>query len=60
MTLTGRRLWVSDDDFCPRWSLTFWYGWTSWLVGVELDHHPREWRLTIRLGPFGLGLEHVA
>lgn len=58
MTLTGRRLWRSDDDFLPCWSLTFWHGWTSWLLGAELDTEAAGWRLTLRLGPFGLGLEH--
>ncbi len=58
--MIGHAVWRRPRDAdCPDWELTRWFGWDSWLFGVELERHPNEWTLQLRLGPIGLSLQHI-
>jgi hypothetical protein len=58
--MIGRLLWRRGGSYyVPRWEIMAWRGWTYWMVGADVERHPGEWMLTVRLGPFGLSLHHV-
>jgi len=37
----------------------WWHGLTSWLFGFDLERHPYEWTLWLRLGPLGLSIQRL-
>lgn len=67
--MTTVRRWVvlgppagADPAGPPRLEIDCWRScpwWASWSVGWDHEAHPREWRLMLRLGPFGLSVERV-
>lgn len=60
MTMRSRRSWARGGDrWCPAWRLSLWAGLSSWLLGVTVERHPREWQAWLHLGPVALLLERV-
>lgn len=62
--MIGHRLYphpeyFDPEDWPPTTEITVWVGWTSWLFGFDLERHPREWTLMLRLGPFGLSIQRL-
>lgn len=61
--MIGRRIYPRElpaDMGPPPLEVTFFHGWDSWLFGAELERHPREWLLQLRLGPVGLWIQGLS